>query len=90
MIVEIYKLDHDGRVSSKIIKKEKAKKIYKKLQSEIIGDYFGRIKYGTKANMGFRYGDNREIHNHLGEVIEIRRYAVDFNGTRELRETIKI
>lgn len=90
VVVEVYNLDWKGEVSLKTYKREKAIKIYEKLEPSITGDYYGNIKYGTKANMGFCYGDNREIHDTKGNIVEIRRYAVDFNGTKELRETIKI
>lgn len=43
----------------------------------------GKIKYGNRSNMGFRYGLNTEVKNRKG-VVEIRQYAVDFNGTKEL------
>lgn len=43
----------------------------------------GKIKYGNRSNMGFHYGLNTEVKNRKG-IIEIRQYAVDFNGTKEL------
>lgn len=90
MIVEIHQLNWKGEVSSKVFRREKARKIYERLEPAITGDFYGKIKYGTIANMAWRYGDNREIHNRLGEVVEIRRYSIDFNGTKELIESIKV
>lgn len=90
MIVEIHQLNWKGEVSSKVFRREKARKIYERLEPAITGDFYGKIKYGTKANKAWRYGDNRKIHNRLGEVVEIRRYSIDFNGTKELIESIKV
>lgn len=85
----MHKLNYDGSLSTQVFKREKAKKAFEKLKTDILGDYIGKIKYGTQRNMGFRYGDFKEVHDNKGNVIETRTFAVDFNGTRELLYSTK-
>ena len=39
---------------------------------------------------GFCYGENHEIHNSKGEVVEIRQKSCDFFGNKELIFSLKI
>lgn len=65
-------------------KRKKALKLFNDYQKDIVDKMIaGKIKYGNRSNMGFRYGLNTEVKNRKG-VVEIRQYAVDFNGTKEL------
>ena len=43
-----------------------------------------------KSPFGFCYGENREIHNSKGEVVEIRQFKCDFYGNKQLISSIKI
>jgi hypothetical protein len=47
------------------------------------------VKYGTKQNMGWIYGENKEIHKG-NNVIAIRQYQRDGNNTRRAGEEIKV
>ena len=43
-----------------------------------------------KAPYGLCYGDNKEIHNSKGEIIEIRQSRCDFYGNKQLVSSVKI
>jgi len=67
-------------------KRKKALKLYNDNKSDIIGGIQQNIKFGNHSNMGFRYGENKEVRI-TKDRTEIRQYAVDFNGTKELIRT---
>lgn len=85
MIVEIGKKDYAGHWTYDKAKRKQALRLFND-NKEFITDSLTttRIKHGNKSNMGFRYGKNVAVKNCKGEYAEIRRYAVDFNGTAEL------
>ncbi len=70
-------------------KKEKRKAInlYNECMSEVTYN-IRNIKYGTKSNAGFYFGENRIVK--VGENLVIKRYRVDFNNTKELIEENKL
>ena len=63
-----------GKNALKIIEKEKARLLYTS----------DDIKITKGKPHGWTYGENREIHNAKGEIIEIRQYRCDFHGQKEL------
>ena len=84
-VVEVCKKNWDGSWHYEKAKRKKALKLFNTYKGDIIEDMIaGRIRHGSQSNMGFRYGYNVEVKNCKGKVTEIRRYAVDFNGTKEL------
>lgn len=87
IILEMHSQDFKGKLHTKTYRREKAKKMYEKMQCDIIGDYVSKVKFGTRSNMSFHYGDNKEIRNTKGVVVGFRQYSVDFNGTREIVRT---
>lgn len=48
------------------------------------------MKKLSKSPFGFCYGENKEIHNSKGEVVEIRQSRCDFYGNKQLIFSIKI
>ncbi len=70
---KVYSQKSTGQEALKILEREKIRLLY---TSEDI-----KIKKGKPY--GWVYGDNREIHNKKGEVIEIRRYRCDYYGQKE-------
>lgn len=84
IVLEIHSQDFKGNQHTKTFRREKAKKMYEKMQCNIIGDYVAKVKFGTRSNMGFHYGDNKEIRNPKGMIVGFRQYSVDFNGTRKV------
>lgn len=48
------------------------------------------MKKFKKAPYGLCYGDNKEIHNSKGEIIEIRQSRCDFYGNKQLVSSVKI
>ena len=80
-VVEVYKKNYKGKWSSFQAKKRKALRLFEQYASNIV-NRDSSIKYGNRSNMAFRYGLNIEA-NQKGKKI-IKRYAVDFNGTKEL------
>lgn len=83
LVVEVDKRKYNGEWVHEYCKRQKALKLYNKYQPEILGEFDKNIKYGTKANMAFRYGLNIETKDRKGNK-QIKQYAVDFNGTKEL------
>ena len=82
-VVEVSKRRYTGEWVHEIAKRNKALKLFEKYKSDIIGEFDRNVKHGTKANMAFRYGLNIEEKDRKGKKI-IKRYAIDFNGTKEL------
>lgn len=70
---EVYSQKSKGQEALKILEREKMRLLY---TSDDI-----KIKKGKPY--GWVYGDNREIHNRKGEVVEIRRYRCDYHGQKE-------
>lgn len=70
---EVYSQKSKGQEALKILEREKIRLLY---TSDDI-----KIKKGKPY--GWVYGDNREIHNKKGEVVEIRRYRCDYYGQKE-------
>ena len=81
-VVEVFNKDFKGNWSMFMAKKGKAVKLFDRFSSSIISKD-AAIKYGNRSNMAFRYGQNIEARDRKGKKI-IKRYAVDFNGTKEL------
>lgn len=81
-VVTLCKKDYSGNWTYETAKRKKALKLYNDHKADIIGGYIKNIKYGNRSNMGFRFGENVEVR--IKDKIEVRQYAVDFNGTREL------
>lgn len=81
-VVEVSKRRFNGQWVTEFAKRKKALRLYELYYPDIIGNFERNIKTGNKSNMGFRYGLNTEVIKN-GETT-IRRYAVDFNGTKEL------
>lgn len=70
-------------------KKRRALKKYNEFRQEI--DFKQEnVHYGTKANMSFRYGENKEVRDKDNEIIKIKQISVDFNGVKRLEKTIKV
>lgn len=70
----IFTQRNKGEKALKIIEKEKARLLYTS----------DDIKITKGKPHGWTYGDNREIHNNKGEIVEIRQYRCDFYGQKEL------
>ena len=83
LVVEIGKRLYNGDWEYTQAKRKKAIKLFDENKKNIIGSLSPkRIKYG------FRYGKNVEIKNCKGEIFCIRRYAVDFNDTAKVIQTV--
>lgn len=82
-VVQVSKRNYRGEWIHETAKRNKAVKLFDKYKSDIIGEFDRNVPYGTKANMSFRYGLNIEEKDRKGNKT-IKRYAVDFNGTKEL------
>ena len=79
-VLEIHKRTFKGEWFCETLKRKKAIRLYNQIQKEIISELIpGKIPKGTKSRMGFRYGENRQRRDGT-----IDRYAVDWNGTKEL------
>ena len=78
----------DGAFFRKTFYKKEAEKIIQKLITQV--DYTNKdIKKFKKVPYGLCYGENKEIHNRKGEIIEIRQKRCDRYGTKELILTLK-
>lgn len=71
---KVFSQKNSGKKAEEIIERERIRLLY---TSDDI-----RIKKGKPY--GWTYGDNREIHNRKGEVVEIRRYRSDYFGQKEI------
>ena len=63
--------------------KRKAVNLYKECMPDVIHNIH-KIKFGTKSNAGFHYGENKIITK--GDKNYIRVYRVDFNNSKDLIE----
>ena len=78
----------DGAFFRKTFYKKEAEKIIQKLITQV--DYTNKdIKKFKKVPYGLCYGENKEVHNRKGEIIEIRQKRCDRYGTKELILTLK-
>lgn len=82
-VAELRKRNFEGKWTIEYAKRKKALRLYEENKNDIVRDLISKVKHGNKSNMGFRYGENVEVKSKDGSV-EIRHYAVDFNGTKEL------
>lgn len=89
LVVEVGKRDYNGEWTYTSAKRKKAQRLYEENQTSITDELIaGKIKHGTKSNMGFRYGVNELAKNNKGEIIGIRRKSIDFNETVRAKELI--
>lgn len=72
-----------------LLKDRKALKAYERCITQKANKEYNP-RYGSKSNMNWFYFDNKEIKNHSGNVVLIRHYLVDFNGTRKLETEIPV
>lgn len=79
----------DNYKSSQRYKNHKADQVLEKSMNELWYEYH-QSKYGTKNNVFWKYGENKEIHDTKGNLIEIRQRAVNFNGSKELIGVVHI
>lgn len=79
----------DGQIFYEIIRGAKLEKLLPRLIKEV--SYTNEdVKKFKKSPFGLCYGDNREIHNSKGEVVEIRQARRDFYGNKEIISSLKI
>ena len=77
---------NDGRV---FVQKETGEKAVKLIDDAILkndvvySETSLKIKQGNGAPFGLCYGDNKEIHNHKGEVIGVRVNRCDWYAQKE-------
>lgn len=90
IITYIFKNSNAEIITVRYVKR-KALKLYNELISDIIPlQNIVNIKYGNKSNMGFHWGENKEIKNSKGKIIKIKVAKVDFNGTKNILDIIQI
>ena len=77
-VVELRKLDYNGKLSIDYCKRKKALRLFESVKNDITRSVVAKIRHGNKSNMGFKYGENVET------TEGIKQYSVDFNGTKEL------
>ena len=76
----------DGKI---FVQKETGEKAIKLIDDAILkrdvvySESSLKIKQGNGAPFGLCYGDNKEIHNHKGEVIGVRVNRCDWYGQKE-------
>lgn len=79
---------YDGSVFRKTFYKKAAENIIHSLIKQV--DYTsGDVKKIPKEPYGLCYGENIEIHNSKGKIIQIRQKKCDFYGTKEIILKIK-
>lgn len=88
-VVEIIETrKYDGAVFRKTYYKKEAEKLTSKLSTQI--DYTSNdIKKFKKVPFGLCYGENIEIHNSQGQIIEIRQKRCDYFGSKEVIYKLK-
>lgn len=85
-LMEVRKIDGAG--FRKTYYKKDAENLIKKLSSQV--EYTSAdIKKFKKVPFGLCYGENIEIHNRQGEIIEIRQKRCDYFGTKEVILKVK-
>ena len=77
----------DNEVFSDFYKGERALTIIKKEKKNVLFIIYGQAQ---KIKDDWTFGINKEIKNRKGEIMEIRQYASNFNGQKELIKTIQI
>ena len=87
-IAELTQTDQRTNTRVKIREKNRrARRFMKPLLEEL--DYIYKMtKSGTNSNMNWKYGENKEIKNRKGQVVEIRQKSTDFNGVKTLIKQI--
>lgn len=86
IVVLVETRKNDGRV---FVQKETGEKAVKLIDDAILkqdvvySESSLKIKQGQGAPLGLCYGDNKEIHNHKGEIIGVRVNRCDFFGQKE-------
>ena len=74
---------YDGAFYRKTYYKKEAEKLTDKMRSQV--EYTNHdIKRFKKVPLGFCYGENIEIHNSKGQIIEIRQKRCDYFGNKEI------
>ncbi len=76
----------DDHVFNDFLKGFKAQKIIKKEKKNVLFITYGQAQ---KIKDTWTYGVNREIKNRKGEIVEIRQYASNFHGQKELIKTVQ-
>lgn len=79
---------YDGAVFRKTLFKKEAEKLIQKLSTQI--EYTSAdVKKFKKVPFGLCYGENVEIHNRQGQIIEIRQKRCDYFGSKEVIYKLK-
>jgi hypothetical protein len=79
---------YDGEIFSKIYYKKEAEKLIQKMITQV--EYTSAdVKKFKKVPFGLCYGENTEIHNRKGEIIEIRQKRCDYFGAKEVIKKFK-
>lgn len=79
---------YDGALFRKTIYKKEAEKVIQRLIKEV--EYTSQdVKKFKKVPFGLCYGENVEIHNSKGEIIEIRQKRCDYFGTKKVIYKLK-
>lgn len=83
LVVTLITKDNKGQVTFLTEKRKKAQRLFDTYKKDIIAEMLpGKVKYGNRSNMAFRYGVNEEKFE-KGKLVT-KQYAVDFNGTKSL------
>ncbi len=79
---------YDGKLFGRTYYKGEAEKITQKMIKQV--EYTSSdIKKFKKVPCGLCYGENTEIHNTKGEIIEIRQKRCDYFGVKEIILEVK-
>ena len=79
----------DGKIFSEIMSGKKLENFTQRFIKEV--NYTDKSFPNFKNSLfGLCYGENHEIHNSKGEVVEIRQKSCDFFGNKELIFSLKI
>ena len=85
-LIETRKID--GAVFRKTLFKKEAEKLIEKLSTQV--EYTSAdVRKFIKVPFGLCYGENIEIHNKAGNIIEIRQKRCDYFGTKEVILKVK-
>ena len=79
---------YDGALYRKTFVKSEAEKLINKLMLQVQYTSID-VKKIKRTPFGFCYGENIEIHNSKGDVIEIRQKRCDFFGSKEVISRVK-
>jgi hypothetical protein len=72
-----------------IFKERKAYKAFEEFQKEKLNNEYS-VRNGNKANMNWRFCENKEVKDSTGNVILIRHYIIDFNGAKKLISQVPV